>query len=676
VFLPIGLDETRLSRLPWVSITLLALNVLAFAATAASSADDELESRFDELVAYWSERPHLELPEELGRRFDLDADRLAELTGVPRPAGAAYVSAAEQEELESRSAALLEAHDATPARRFGLVPERGLAQPGWLTHLFMHGGLGHLLGNMLVFFLVVAPFLEDAWGRPFFLAFYLLGGLAAGAAQALPALDSGVPIVGASGAISACLGAFALRFAHRRVRIFYWLWIIVRGTFFVPVWAYALFGLAMDLFGLWAEGASGGIAYGAHVGGFVFGLGVAVALRSSGLEARLAPDGAVGAGHSMATSRAAEALADGRTTDARDHFAAALRKDPDDPEALLGLARLAAAAFDRAAATAHAERLLTRLAPRDPRAARAMLVELAPALDAEAFRPAQAYRAAELLGGEDPALADRLDEVAARAGGAVAAKALLRAAERVRAADPALALERARRAAAVDGAPPELVRRAEALVEGLRAAAPAALVAPPDPHAPIELPEDVPPGAGGRFAGLELPDLAEPPGVVELADEGGAALAALLDPSAPVRLVHCRLVGGEGTRLALATGTGTGTRTLPAERVAGLAAGVLAEHGAGAERRRNAVLLDLLLRAQPGETGRVVVRIPGHAMALAALHPGVPPHDAFGRVVDALLGATGAPAAPSPSEAAGRPFARFADAEAFELATWGRRLSA
>jgi len=661
VFLPIGLDETRLSRLPWVSISLLVLNVLAFAASATSSAEDEVEERFHEVVAFWSERPHLELPDELDRRFDLDADRLSRITGVPRPPEAVSADPADEADLAALCDALVEASDATPSRRFGLVPNRGLAQVGWLTNLFMHGGLGHLLGNMLVFFLVVAPFLEDAWGRPFFLAFYLLGGLAAGAAQALPALDSGVPIIGASGAISACLGAFALRFAHRRVRIFYWLWIVVRGSFFVPVWAYALFGLAMDLVGLSLDGTSGGVAYGAHVGGFLFGLAVAVAMRSSGLEARLAPEGAVGPGRTMATSRAAEALADGRTTDARGHFEAALRKDPEDAEAMLGLARLAAASFDRGATTAHAERLLTRLAARDPAAARAMLRELAPALDADGFRPVQAYRAAELLGADDPALADRLDEVAARAGGAVAAKALLRAAERVRAADPRLALARAGRAAALDDAPPELLRRAEALAASIREAAPASLLAPPDPHAPIELAEDGPPGAGERFAGLELPEPATAP-------------APLLDPAAPVRLVHCRLVGGQGARLQVATEAGT--RTLAAERVAALAAGLLAEHELGGQRRRNAVLLDLLLQPQPGEAGRVVVRIPGHAMALAALHPGVPPQDAFGRLVDALLTATGAPAAPSAAEAAGRPFARFPDAEAFELATWGRRLSA
>jgi hypothetical protein len=141
-----------------------------------------------------------------------------------------------------------------------------------------------------------------------------------------------------------------------------------------------------------------------------------------------------------------------------------------------------------------------------------------------------------------------------------------------------------------------------------------------------------------------------------------------------VKLVHCRIVGADGAALRLATASGT--RTLAPDRVAALAAGVVAEHALGGQSRKNAVLLDLLLHASPGEGGRIVVRVPGHAIALGALHPGVPPQDAFGRVVDALLSASGAAAAPSPAAAAGRPFARFADAEAFERAAWGRALSA
>jgi len=177
VFLPIGLDETRVSRLPWVSIGLLVANVAVFALSATSSADDEAEARWVEVVGYWAQHPDLELPAEMDRRFGLGADDRGRIAAFAGEAGGA--GRGDQAHLDQLCEALFQAHDATPTRRFGLVPERGAGQPGWLTHLFMHGGLAHLLGNMLIFFLVVGPFLEDVWGRPFFLAFYLAGGLVA-----------------------------------------------------------------------------------------------------------------------------------------------------------------------------------------------------------------------------------------------------------------------------------------------------------------------------------------------------------------------------------------------------------------------------------------------------------------------------------------------------------------
>jgi hypothetical protein len=91
---------------------------------------------------------------------------------------------------------------------------------------------------------------------------------------------------------------------------------------------------------------------------------------------------------------------------------------------------------------------------------------------------------------------------------------------------------------------------------------------------------------------------------------------------------------------------------------------------------KNAVLLDLLLHPRPGDRTRTVLRLRGHEMALAAIHPGVAPPEAYAKVVEGLLGASAAIPVPSASTAAGRPFARFGDAAAFEAATWGRTLAA
>jgi membrane associated rhomboid family serine protease len=630
LLLPIGLDETRVGRVPWVSISILALNVIAFAGTSLSRNDDLAAARFRDVVAYWHDHPYLALPPEMGRRFGLTEEKLARMTAARRPAAVPGGTEAMQAHLDALCEELIQAMDDTPERRWSLVPARGLVQPGWVTHQFLHGGLGHLLGNMLVLALVVAPFLEDAWGPIFFLAFYLAGGVAAGAAQALPMGDSPVHILGASGAISACLGAFALRFAHRRVRIFYWFALVVRGTFFLPAWLYAFLGLGADLLGLALAGTGGGVAYAAHVGGFAFGLGAALAMRFTGLEDRLLPEGAARMGRTLSASRAQDAIADGRDIDARRHLEDALRRDPSDAPSMLALARIHASALDRDATTALAERLLgLHLAAGDRGAAQAVLGELGDRIDAALLRPAAAYRMAELA--QDASLAERLDEVAAKGGGALAAKALLRSAERARASDPARARALADRARGAEGAPPELRARAEALV---RECTPA-----PEPE-PARAPS-----------------------------AGSSALGAGI----PVRLVHCRLVGSSGAGLDLATEHGKRAVLAPA-RVAALAAGVVEEHTVSGRPVKNAVLLDLLLHAHEGDRQRTIVRLAGHEMALAAIHPGVPAAQAYAHVVDALLQASGATASPSARAAAGRPFARYGSAAAFEAAAWGRAL--
>lgn len=679
MLIPIGLDETRVSRLPWISIAILVANVLAFAATSTGGNDAEVEQRIEDVVAYWRAHPYLELPPALERRFGVTRERLAAMTGTAIPASAPPEAAAEQERLDALAADLVLALDDTPERRWSLVPERGLAQPGWITHLFLHGSLGHLLGNMLVFALVVAPFLEDAWGRPFFLGFYLLGGVAAGAAQAIPMGDSPIHVLGASGAISACLGAFALRFAHRRVRMFYWFFLFVRGTFFVPAWLYAFFGLAMDLLGLRLMGTAGGVAYAAHVGGFLFGLAVVLVVRATGLEERIAPEHAARWGRTAAASRAAEALADGRASDARTHLERAVAKDPRDLASALALARLHAAAFDRERATPLVERLVREhLGRQDAAAAREVLLELGGLIELAAFRPAVAYRAAELVEAEDPGLADRLDEVAAGAGGAVGAKALVRAAERARPSDPSRAARLAERARDAEGATPELRARAEALLGTL---APAAEVR----GAPSRFEAIEAPAAYGAVA-LE-PAASAAPAVAAVAaasrpavrpepvrDGGGADAAGALGPGDPVKLLHCRLLGVSDAGLDLHTQEGH-RAVLPPARVAALAAGVLARHEKDGRALRNAVVLDLLLVPRPREGRRVVLRLFGTEMALAAIHPGVAPPEAYGRVVDALVAASGAPAWPSAASAAGRPFKGFADAAAFERAAWARPLA-
>jgi membrane associated rhomboid family serine protease len=145
--------------------------------------------------------------------------------------------------------------------------------PTWLTVLtsmFMHGGLLHIAGNML-FLWIFGNNVEDSMGRVKFVAFYLLGGLAATAAHTVFDPNSVQPTLGASGAVAAVLGAYALLYPRARVVTLVFI-IIFITVIELPAWL-VLFGWAvLQLLSASAEQGVGGVAYWAHIGGFVFGL--------------------------------------------------------------------------------------------------------------------------------------------------------------------------------------------------------------------------------------------------------------------------------------------------------------------------------------------------------------------------------------------------------------------
>ena len=147
--------------------------------------------------------------------------------------------------------------------------------PTWLTiftAMFMHGGLFHLAGNML-FLWIFGNNIEDAMGRLKFVAFYLIGGLIAVLGQTIINTDSTVPTIGASGAVAAVLGGYALLYPRARVVT---LVIIIIFITIIELPALLVLGLWF-LFQLYdasqpVAGDGGGVAYFAHIGGFLFGL--------------------------------------------------------------------------------------------------------------------------------------------------------------------------------------------------------------------------------------------------------------------------------------------------------------------------------------------------------------------------------------------------------------------
>jgi membrane associated rhomboid family serine protease len=158
------------------------------------------------------------------------------------------------------------------------------------TAMFMHGGWMHIIGNML-FLWIFGNNVEDVMGKVRFLLFYLLAGYAATAAQTFVTLatqdgaETAIPNLGASGAVSGVLGAYFLLFPMARVLTFVFFIIIeVPAFFFLGFWF---------VFQIWSGGlsltvpeAGGGVAFFAHVGGFVFGL---LTVRAFAVRERLRP---------------------------------------------------------------------------------------------------------------------------------------------------------------------------------------------------------------------------------------------------------------------------------------------------------------------------------------------------------------------------------------------------
>jgi membrane associated rhomboid family serine protease len=178
--------------------------------------------------------------------------------------------------------------------RFGVIPEVLLygRHPGSLvtplTSMFLHGGLGHVLGN-LWFLYVFGDNVEETLGRARFGLFYVACGLAAAATQIAIAPASTVPMIGASGAIAGVLGAYLVFFPRARILTFVPVFFVLEVPAFVYIFVWFGLEVVRASFSLGAASAEGGVAFFAHVGGFVAGLALAVALRPRGERPRSGP---------------------------------------------------------------------------------------------------------------------------------------------------------------------------------------------------------------------------------------------------------------------------------------------------------------------------------------------------------------------------------------------------
>lgn len=232
---PIGDDNSDLQVTPVVNYVLIALNVFVFVVFQGIGANDKFTYRFSTV------------PAEIVSGKDIVTDDRVVV-------------------------------DQTTGQRFqvpGLQPTPVSVYLTLLTSMFMHGGIAHLLGNMW-FLWIFGDNVEDRMRHPRYLAFYLLTGIIASMSHVLmntAAPGSMIPSLGASGAISGVMGAYLVLSPTRRVRV-----IVLRMITVIPGYAavglWFLFQLVSGL-GILGGGQEGGIAYAAHIGGFLAGVALA-----------------------------------------------------------------------------------------------------------------------------------------------------------------------------------------------------------------------------------------------------------------------------------------------------------------------------------------------------------------------------------------------------------------
>lgn len=160
---------------------------------------------------------------------------------------------------------------------YGLVPE--IKSPvTFFTSMFLHGGLGHIAGNML-FLWITGDNIEDRFGHLGYVMVYLVCGLAAAIMQISADPSSCRPMIGASGAISGMLGAYIVLFPRSKIKIFYWVYFFI-GRTRIPALVWIGLWFFMQVAFSQGGGSGGGVAYHAHIGGFIAGAAIAYTCMS------------------------------------------------------------------------------------------------------------------------------------------------------------------------------------------------------------------------------------------------------------------------------------------------------------------------------------------------------------------------------------------------------------
>lgn len=360
-FIPIGNEKSTVRRLPWITFSIMAINVVIFYVTLPTVANqqDQMMKLGTAIEQFVEKNPELLADEDVRKKLQdagviskADSDAIAEQLKKTPELEEAYKewftsggAQALKDELDQKLTAFKNAVQGTVWYKYGLSPN-GKAKPYQLiTAAFLHGGSLHLFGN-LIFFFAVAFSLEDLWGRGVFLGFYLLGA----AASCIPSLihPAAVPSIGASGAISATMGAFLFRLPKTKIKLLcmhFWFVRLMFGkrpmVFMVPGYIYlASYFIAQIVYWYFDKkaGSVSNVGYSIHIAGFVFGACFALMMKLTKYEEEhINPkiEAMVSFSADPAVTDALEALDKGDAVTAERKLRTYLAKHPNDTTGLM-----------------------------------------------------------------------------------------------------------------------------------------------------------------------------------------------------------------------------------------------------------------------------------------------------------------------------------------------------
>ncbi|HJQ22719.1 MAG TPA: rhomboid family intramembrane serine protease [Blastocatellia bacterium] len=362
-FIPIGNENSTVRRIPWVTFTIMGLCVLTYFGTLPGQAGSmkEVVESYGELEKFLNQNEALLADEDVRNKLvqhglipkegaEQIKEQLRKNPEMAREYESWLVTAEAlrlRDEFSKKLMAYVEARKGTVNYRYGFAPNGEWKVYQLITCAFLHGGYEHLFGNM-IFFFAIAFVLEDYWGRGVFLGFYLMGA----AASCIPYIvsPSTVPLIGASGAISATMGAFLIRLPRTKIKLLFWPgnflgFVLARKRMLVMVPSYLfLISYFIENLILWyfnrKNSSGGGTAFSAHISGFIYGALFAAVMKATKYEETVINpkiEAKVSFAAPQAVQQGLEMMDQGKLDIAERTLRSHLMKDHDNLEAILAL---------------------------------------------------------------------------------------------------------------------------------------------------------------------------------------------------------------------------------------------------------------------------------------------------------------------------------------------------